>query len=707
APVIIADKYSMLSKEDSMQYNIGGINDAMKGTELEAANEANELKTMSKKERKKQRRAERKARKAERKAAKRAKKAGEKVDEQSTKNDRKARKAERKAAKKAKKDAKKAIKDAVKQAVKDCRATCETIEDKKARKACKKRCRTEEGYAPYYRTPEVEAVEGIGEAPKGDVTTVEDTIKEMDEEQGSYQNKLDSLEQVMKQEQVARDEKIKAAATNPTSQQQPAAIAQPQSTVPQQVQPQAPVVVPQTQPTIVMPPAPAPAPTPIPVSINNGVDESDVRSMLNERDLQDLKMQMEIMKLKQELQQGGKNDATLEMYKLETDRLRQEASDNKILKEIESLKKEIESLRGGSIDRTIEKEIIIEKKNDDEQEIIFERESSETDELNNELEELKKRLNEKKSEEENEETETETIDPNEDLRNEIERLKKQLEEKEKNEGNERSEVDDLRKEVEALRAEVKKKNNEKPANSSGLSVPSPNDELVLEIERLKKELAEAKSKPQPKAYPTTPVVNDAVSRKLDALTNQISGLQSEVTRLRNQPPPAPRIITTPAPPAPVYTSPAPRRIISTTPAPVYTSPAPVYSEPVTSGRTATIVRSTDGYEEVVKYFKAEIFFGNNSVYITPSEEEKIYKVISVLSDYPESRLKIEGHTDKTGAAEYNMILSRRRAEAIRSKLINEYGIDNDRLMISFYGEELANRTGKDPLARKVVLSFVR
>jgi outer membrane protein OmpA-like peptidoglycan-associated protein len=48
-------------------------------------------------------------------------------------------------------------------------------------------------------------------------------------------------------------------------------------------------------------------------------------------------------------------------------------------------------------------------------------------------------------------------------------------------------------------------------------------------------------------------------------------------------------------------------------------------------------------------------------------------------------LLIAGHTDAAGSDEYNLILSRERAQAVRTYLI-EHGIAPDRLIAKGYGE---------------------
>ncbi len=51
------------------------------------------------------------------------------------------------------------------------------------------------------------------------------------------------------------------------------------------------------------------------------------------------------------------------------------------------------------------------------------------------------------------------------------------------------------------------------------------------------------------------------------------------------------------------------------------------------------------------------------------------------------RFLIAGHTDATGATEYNQILSERRAAAIRDVLVLLFEVPADRLQIAGYGEQ--------------------
>lgn len=247
------------------------------------------------------------------------------------------RKEKRQAAKLAKKQAC--------EAKKQCIADCKTL-PRKERKACKAACKTEEGYKGY--------LEADSDSLSTDSTFV--TPAEAAKQRLAKQEaELDSLENVVKAEQAAKKgEEVTTPTTSPTA------------------TPSATTVVPATTTpspttTTTLPTATPSSTTTIITPSNNGggTNETTIRAMLNERDVQDLKMQLEILKLKQEqMQSGGGNNTTTEMYKLEVDRLRQENSDNKILNRIDQLEQRLLNLEGNSktnTTTTIEKEIIIQQ----------------------------------------------------------------------------------------------------------------------------------------------------------------------------------------------------------------------------------------------------------------------------------------------------------------------------------------------------------
>jgi len=61
---------------------------------------------------------------------------------------------------------------------------------------------------------------------------------------------------------------------------------------------------------------------------------------------------------------------------------------------------------------------------------------------------------------------------------------------------------------------------------------------------------------------------------------------------------------------------------------------------------------------------------------------------TTMRENPEVRAIVEGHTDSTGATEYNQVLSERRAQAVRDLLVNRYGVNPAQLKAIGRGESM-------------------
>lgn len=86
---------------------------------------------------------------------------------------------------------------------------------------------------------------------------------------------------------------------------------------------------------------------------------------------------------------------------------------------------------------------------------------------------------------------------------------------------------------------------------------------------------------------------------------------------------------------------------------------------------------------------ATVRFSLNSAKITSIEQVNVYNVAQWMKDNPDQNVTIVGYADKdTGTAEYNMGLSKRRAEAVRTSLVNDYGINPDRLSVAAEGSDV-------------------
>lgn len=81
-----------------------------------------------------------------------------------------------------------------------------------------------------------------------------------------------------------------------------------------------------------------------------------------------------------------------------------------------------------------------------------------------------------------------------------------------------------------------------------------------------------------------------------------------------------------------------------------------------------------------------VFFDNDKSTIKPQFRQEIAKVAETMREVPNATAVIEGHASKTGpSAKYNKRLSEARANAVKSMLSNEFGVDASRLTAVGYG----------------------
>ena len=80
-----------------------------------------------------------------------------------------------------------------------------------------------------------------------------------------------------------------------------------------------------------------------------------------------------------------------------------------------------------------------------------------------------------------------------------------------------------------------------------------------------------------------------------------------------------------------------------------------------------------------------IYFDTGSDRVRPESSPTLKEIAAMLTDHPDLKLLIEGHTDNIGAAAANPSLSERRAAAVRLALTEGYAIANDRLTTKGFG----------------------
>jgi len=82
----------------------------------------------------------------------------------------------------------------------------------------------------------------------------------------------------------------------------------------------------------------------------------------------------------------------------------------------------------------------------------------------------------------------------------------------------------------------------------------------------------------------------------------------------------------------------------------------------------------------------DVLFDTNKAQLKSGGTRGLQKLAGFLKQYPQRKAQVEGYTDSTGSADYNLELSDRRANAVRSSLVG-MGIGNDRITTHGYGQE--------------------
>ncbi len=81
-------------------------------------------------------------------------------------------------------------------------------------------------------------------------------------------------------------------------------------------------------------------------------------------------------------------------------------------------------------------------------------------------------------------------------------------------------------------------------------------------------------------------------------------------------------------------------------------------------------------------------FARNSADIADVEMVNVYNVAEWLKENPKQNIVIKGYADEqTGTSDYNMALSRQRAQNVYDVLVDEYGINPNRLSIQAEGSD--------------------
>ncbi|TDI75462.1 MAG: OmpA family protein [Bacteroidetes bacterium] len=79
-------------------------------------------------------------------------------------------------------------------------------------------------------------------------------------------------------------------------------------------------------------------------------------------------------------------------------------------------------------------------------------------------------------------------------------------------------------------------------------------------------------------------------------------------------------------------------------------------------------------------------FATNKYNINESSRTTLDKLAGVLIEFPDTNILVVGHTDSVGSEEYNMTLSKNRAQAVTNYFTGAKGLSHGRFNSNWFGE---------------------
>jgi outer membrane protein OmpA-like peptidoglycan-associated protein len=94
-------------------------------------------------------------------------------------------------------------------------------------------------------------------------------------------------------------------------------------------------------------------------------------------------------------------------------------------------------------------------------------------------------------------------------------------------------------------------------------------------------------------------------------------------------------------------------------------------------------------EGIVVEFANNILFGFDRSDLSADAKANLDKLTTVLNEYPDTDIEIQGHTDSSGSENYNQNLSVQRATSVATYLAGK-GISGERINTVGFGETTLN-----------------
>src|SRR5664279_3512372 len=99
-------------------------------------------------------------------------------------------------------------------------------------------------------------------------------------------------------------------------------------------------------------------------------------------------------------------------------------------------------------------------------------------------------------------------------------------------------------------------------------------------------------------------------------------------------------------------------------------------------------------------FNSGLLFKINSSELSDSAKYNLGRIAAVFNNYPETTILVEGHTDNTGTVQYNIDLSRQRANTVVDYLMSK-GVAKIRFDTKWFGEDQPKYPNDTDASRKL------
>jgi outer membrane protein OmpA-like peptidoglycan-associated protein len=96
----------------------------------------------------------------------------------------------------------------------------------------------------------------------------------------------------------------------------------------------------------------------------------------------------------------------------------------------------------------------------------------------------------------------------------------------------------------------------------------------------------------------------------------------------------------------------------------------------------------------------DVLFDSGRAELNPGAYRNLDQLVQFLTQHAERRVEIDGYTDSVGTDSYNLDLSQRRADSVKSVLVSR-GIDSTRIASRGYGKDFGVASNSDSGGRQL------